>query len=293
MSPEHPRADGTLSIGDVSERTGLSPATLRMWEVRHGFPTPKRLESGHRRFAGDDVEVILDVLRRRDSGVRLDVAIEQAVRAATSLAEPEAPSIYAEMRTRHPHLVPQRMHKSTLIALSWAIEDEFCANAERSYLFAAFQRDRFFAASERRWRELARVARRAFVFADFPDHDGADKSGRLVRIPLTDDAPLNREWAIVCDAPGMSVAMSAFELPGQEDRPDRERMFEAVWTLEPAAVRDAARAGARAAILATPEEAGPVLYDLAEEPTSPSIDPRAATAMFNRVVAYMDRLAHR
>ena len=44
----------SLTIGELAERTGLSPTTLRMWEQRHGFPTPVRLPSGHRRYEESD-----------------------------------------------------------------------------------------------------------------------------------------------------------------------------------------------------------------------------------------------
>jgi MerR family transcriptional regulator, light-induced transcriptional regulator len=287
-------AEGSLSIGEVSERTGLTPATLRMWEVRHGFPTPQRLESGHRRYAASDVGTILDVLRRRDAGVRLDVAIGQAVRASMSDGAPESPSIFAELRAKHPQLRTHPLRKPTLLALSWAIEDEFCAKAERSYLFAAFQRRRFWRAAEPRWGELARVARRAFVYADFderPDPEVEPGPGVPVRVPLSPDAPLRREWAIVCDAPGLAVALTAFELPGQQDRPDRERVFEAAWTLDPRAVRDASRVCVQVAAAAGVSAARSALYDLAEDPAPGAIDPVAATGVFNRVVAYVDRFA--
>jgi MerR family transcriptional regulator, light-induced transcriptional regulator len=294
MPPEPPAdAASSLSIGEVAERTGLTPATLRMWEVRHGFPTPQRLDSGHRRYAGSDVGTILDVLRRRDAGVRLDVAIGQAMRAAVAEAAPEAPSVFDELRTHHPHLQRYRLRKPTLLALSWAIEDEFCAKAERSYLFAAFQRRTFWEAAETRWEELARVARRAFVFADFdldpPDPTREPLPGTPVRVQLAADAPLRREWAIVCDAPGLAVALTAFELPGQAHLRDRERVFEAAWTLDPRAVRDAARVCAQVAVGAGFGAAGTALYDLAEDPPTPAVDPAVATAMFNRVVGYVDR----
>jgi MerR family transcriptional regulator, light-induced transcriptional regulator len=282
------RDDESLSIGDVADRTGVSPATLRMWEVRHGFPVPQRLESGHRRYAAADVATIHEVLRRRNGGVRLDVAIGQAVRASMHGVEADAPSVFAELRSRHPHLPVHRLRKPTLLALSWAIEDEFCAKAERSYLFGAFQRRPFFEAAEPRWAELARVAKRAFVFADFPER-ALDSA--MVRVPLAVDAPLRREWAIVCDAPGLAIALSAFELPGQAGVPERSRIFESTWTLEPQAVRDAARVCVRVAAGAGVPEAAPALVDLAEEPLTAQVDPVAATAVFNRVVSYVDRFA--
>src|SRR6476659_2680948 len=70
-----------LTIGDLSERTGVATATLRMWESRHGFPRPQRLESGHRRYAETDVGLVRQVLRGRDAGARLEVAIAGVVLA--------------------------------------------------------------------------------------------------------------------------------------------------------------------------------------------------------------------
>jgi DICT domain-containing protein/predicted DNA-binding transcriptional regulator AlpA len=278
----------SLTIGALAQRTGVTAPTLRMWESRHGFPVPERLKSGHRRYDLSDVETILDVLRRRNGGVRLDVAIGQAVRNAMAQAEPGSPSVFAMLRQYHPHLVPHRLRKPTLLALSWAIEDEFCAKAEPGHLFAAFQRQRFFEAAHPRWAELARLSHSAFVFADFDDNV---VESELVTVPLEPGAPLCREWLVVCDAPGFAVALSAWELPGQADVRDRDRLFEAMWTLDPRAVRDCARVAAQVAASAGAAEATPVLFQLAEDPVASEMEPMAATAMFNRVVAYLDRFA--
>jgi DNA-binding transcriptional MerR regulator len=67
-----------LTISDLARRTGLTPATLRAWETRHGFPVPSRRASGHRRYDERDVALVRDVLRRREAGVRLEVAIADA-----------------------------------------------------------------------------------------------------------------------------------------------------------------------------------------------------------------------
>ena len=113
-----------------------------------------------------------EVVRRRDAGTRLDVAIAQALEDVVDRTRPDSPSVFAELRRRHPHLVPHRLRKSTLLALSWAIEDEFCARATRPHLFGGFQRTLFFDKARQRWDELARVARSTFVFADFPWRPG-------------------------------------------------------------------------------------------------------------------------
>lgn len=276
----------TLTIGDLGERTGLSPAVLRTWETRHDFPRPTRLASGHRRYTEDDVEAVLRVLRRRDAGVRLEVAIGEAV-ASTA---PTTPSIFAELRRRHPELTPHRLRKPTLIAVSRAIEDECCARASRPVLFGAFQRGDLFAPSARRWEELARVARSAIVFADGWDEpaDSPDRAGPI-RSTLADDAPLRREWAVICDAPDSTAVLSAWEIPATRELPDRERTFEAIWTTDPRAVRDAARVAADIAAAA----GIPAAQRLAEElraPAAPEPSAAVVTSLLNRVVAYVDRV---
>jgi DICT domain-containing protein len=277
-----------VTIDVLAERSGVSEPTLRIWGTRHGFPVAHQLETGDPVYDLADVETILDVLRLSNGGVRLDQAIEQAVRDAMAGARPESPSVFAMLRRDHPHLEPHRLRKPTLLALSWAIEDEFCAKAEPGHLFAAFQEQRFFETAHPRWAELAEVSRSAFVFADFDDNV---VESQLVTVPLRPDEPLCREWLVVCDAPGFAAALSAWELPGQDDLPDRERLFEAVWTLDPQAVRDCARVAAQVAGTAGVPQAAPVLFQLAENPLPGGIDPVAATTMFNRVVAYLDRFA--
>ncbi|WGY01329.1 MULTISPECIES: DICT sensory domain-containing protein [unclassified Nocardioides] len=277
--------EGELTIGDLARRAGVSTAVLRMWESRHGFPEARRLASGHRRYTEDDVDLVRQVLRRKAAGVRLEVAIAESAASAA----PATPSIFAELRRRHPTLAVHRLRKSTLIALSWAIEDECCAVADHPVLFGAFQRGRFYEASAGRWAELSRVARSAMVFADEWD-PGARADRGPVRVDLAADAPMRREWAVVCDALDSPACLSAWELPGQSGVPDRERVFEAVWTVDPVAVRDAARVAAGVAAGAGVAEAIPLLHDLAEPPASRITTPVAVTALFNRVVAYVDRL---
>ncbi len=280
-----PDATGpALTISDLARRTGLTPATLRTWEARHGFPAPKRLASGHRRYDEHDVEIVQQVLKRRDAGVRLEVAIGETAR----VAESDTTSVFALLRRGHPHLQPQRLRKPTLLAMSWAMEDECCARAQRPLLFGAFQHARFFAGSARRWADLARTARRATVFADLAD-TAPGPGIRMVHLPT--DAPLRREWVLVCDAADYPAALAAWEVPGQEAEPDAERVFEAVWSLEPPVVRDAARACARLADRLDPSGAGGAAEDLTATAAEASPDLRHATTLFARLVGYVDRLS--
>jgi DNA-binding transcriptional MerR regulator len=283
--------EAVLSIGDLAERTGVSATTLRVWESRHGFPVPHRRESGHRRYDEEHVRVIRDVVRRRDEGVRLDVAIEQAVAAShPAPAAPGAPSVYARLRHTHPGLAPQRLTKSTLLGLSWAIEDEFASRAQHALLFGAFQRVRNFEAADPRWSDLARTMSATFVYADF---DVASTRrplppGRPIPVPLPPDHPMSREWAVVCDADELPVALTAWELPGQHAVPDRDRVFESVWTVERSAVREAARVCADVAADLGVQSADGVVEQLARPLGTGTPDLAQVTSLFNRVVGYVD-----
>jgi DICT domain-containing protein len=222
-----------LTIGDLVARTGVSEGTLRMWERRHGFPTPERLPSGHRRYGESDVELVLQVAREREAGLSLATAIARARDSAGDAAE----SIFAGLRRRHPGLQAIPIRKPYLVALSHAIEDESCARAERALLFGTFQRERFYRQAQHRWREFARTAELAVVFADFAR---ARRPARApAELPIDPAAPLNREWGIVCQAPGHAVCLAGIELPAGRRRRDPAREFDVIWSVDPEVVRTA------------------------------------------------------
>jgi DICT domain-containing protein len=204
-----------------------------MWERRHGFPEPARLPSGHRRYRESDVELVRRVVRERAAGLSLAAAIER-VRDAPADAEL---SIFAGLRRRRPEVQPIRLRKSVLLALSRAIEDESCARAERPLLFGSFQKVRFYRQSQRRWREFARTAELALVFADFDRL--RQPAGGPAELPVEREAPLTREWAIVCEAPGHAACLAGVELAAVAPSADRRREFDVVWSVEPAIVRAA------------------------------------------------------
>jgi DICT domain-containing protein len=224
-----------LSIGDVAAETGVGESTLRMWEARYSFPTPKRLPSGHRRYSEQDLARIHAVLRARDEGLPLPFAINRARRLE---AEPR-PSVYGALREQFTHLHPHHLPKRALVWLSRAIEDECCARSPRPLLFAAFQHERFYRQSEPRWRQFAQTAERTIVLADFPDLRTPPNAP--AEVPLEPTDPLMREWVVACDASaagGVSACLVGWERPQAAGEP---RVFETIWTVEPEVAREAAR----------------------------------------------------
>lgn len=283
--------DGSLTIGALSERTGVAVHTLRAWESRFGFPEPQRLGNGHRRYAERDVTQIGDVLARREQGVNLEVAIRQ-VRAAVSAADAEAPmSLFAHLSRHHPEQSFQRLRKSTLIGLSWAIEDEFCAKAERANLFGAFETTHNYRAAQPRWEALGRVASTSHVFADF---DCSDLGTTPVQIALAPDVAMRREWAVVCDSVQLPVALTAWEIPGQRRVRDRDRIFESIWTVDPVAVRTAARMCAGVAAAAGSPSAAKLLDGaLAQPAPTGTADLLTVSRLVSRVASYVDEATRR
>jgi DICT domain-containing protein len=268
-----------LSISDVSRRTGIPVAGLRNWEQRYGLPRPQRSAGGQRRYRDSDCALLAEVLRGRASGLSLPAAMARAL-AGT---EPE-PSVFAGLRDRHPDLRVHVMPKKMLLALTWAVEDECSARAQRPVLVGSFQRERYWVAARRRWADLADGAEQTVVFADFPR---SRQSGSLTEVAVPAGSPMRREWSLICDAPDHPGCMAGWERPGQEHRPDADRVFEAVWSVDPRVVRSAARIGIGLAAATAPElgiAAGPRLNEEAD-PSSPDL--RRATGLLERTLDYL------
>ena len=265
----------SLTISDLTHLTGVPSPTLRSWESRYGFPRPTRLPGGHRRYARSDVDAVLEVFRHRQAGLSLEAAVRRVA------AEPlTSGSVFAELRRRHPQLMPQVLSKKTLVALSHAIEDECCARASQPVLFGGFQRERFLRSSYDRWLELSRTAtvdrRVRRLRRSGPPGRRAPGRGRHCR----PQAPLNREWLVVCDAHDLPACMAAVELPG--------RGFEVLWSVDPRVVRDASRVAAALADQYRPDWRAAGVVDLEEDVSEVSEELRRVSDLFNRMLGYLE-----
>ena len=266
-----------MTMREMSARSGVSEATLRMWELRHGFPSPQRRASGHRRYSELDLARVRAVVRARESGLSLQAAIE----LASDQADTQPPSVYAALRERFPALEPQLLPKRGLLAMSHAIEDESMARAERPLLFGCFQRERFYRQSEERWRELARTAQRAVVLADFrrvrrPRH-------APLEVPIRPSEPVGREWVIVCESPSFAACLAGWERP---DEGNGGRAFESLWTVEAPAVRLAAQVCWRLASQAASDGLADLRERLYDAPVTREHELRSAVQLSTRMVRY-------
>jgi DICT domain-containing protein len=280
-----PMAEG-LSIREVAEQTGLAPGTIRMWEQRHGFPSPRRTASGYRRYEPEDVATLRRARAHRQRGLSVGAALE---RARETGGASDHPSIYAAVATTDHGARPQVLRKSTLIALSRAIEHELLARAAAPVLFAAFQRESFYRALEPRYRRMASNADAATVFADFPTL--RRPSGAPVEVPIAEGVALANEWAVIVDAPGYAACLLAWEQPDAieaEGPQDRDRRFEAIWTIDARATRRAAQVAARLAGDADAPYGRRLAELLADRPLAMEQPAPALTALTNRLLAYVE-----
>ena len=290
MSAQADELDRQLTIGDLAERTGLSPATLRMWEQRHGFPRPQRLDSGHRRYLEADVEAVAHVVRRRDAGVRLDVAIADALAQASPDCRRCTPSCAASTRTYR------------------------CSGCTSAPFSHCRGRSRTSSAPRPSRRSSSAPSSRT---ATTPQRDPGGTSSRWSPGPPS-PSPSSPSWtARRSSAPGRAQARSscrcnrrspslasgrssatrwscpsaltAWELPGQGDVPDRERIFESILTVDPDAVRDAARLCAGVAQRAGAAEAAHDALRPRRPADARAADLGAVSAMLGRVLSYVDQ----
>jgi DICT domain-containing protein len=285
MSSEIPEGDAgaaVLSISEVSRRTGIPVAGLRNWEQRYGLPRPHRSPGGQRRYTEADCDLLTEVLRRRADGLSLPAAMARAVaRTGSSAGE----SIFAGVRRHHPGLQVHVLNKAVLLAVTRAIEDECGARAQHPVLIGSFQRQRFYRAAAPRWADLARTAEQTVIFADF----GRSRllPGPVAEVPVPEDSPLRREWALICDTPDSPACVTAWERPGQDRCRDQDRIFEVLWSVDPQVVRTAARIGTGLAATAIPEIAQRLAARLRDEPEPSSADLRRASGLIERTLDYL------
>jgi DICT domain-containing protein len=275
-----------LSIKDVASQTGVAAGTIRMWEQRYGFPEPGRTSGGYRIYSEDDVDTLRRVVAYRHRGLSVPAAIE---RAHENGGPADHPSIYAAVAATDHGAQPQVLRKSTLVAMSRAIEHETLAKAASPILFGAFQQERFYREVQPRYRSIARFSDAAVVFADFDAI--ARPEGGPIEIPIAHEDKLGNEWAVIVDAPGFSACLLAWEVPGVTEPgspDDLNRRFEAIWTVDPHATRRASQVAARLAGRADPALGDELLARLEDRPLALEQPAPVLTALTNRMVAYLE-----
>src|SRR6478672_8358726 len=77
------------SIKAVAHMAGITEPTLRAWEKRYSILTPKRTESGHRRYTRRDIYRVMWLKNRLEEGM--------SISQASALLKTQPESVLLEM----------------------------------------------------------------------------------------------------------------------------------------------------------------------------------------------------
>ena len=105
--------EGTLRIGELSRRSGVSPELLRAWERRYGLLEPARTDGGLRLYSDEDVRRVRAMQAHLESGLSAAEAARLVRSGKGAAAEPaDRPALQdaAELRAALDVLDAQGAH---------------------------------------------------------------------------------------------------------------------------------------------------------------------------------------
>ena len=121
--------------------------------------------------------------------------------------------------------------KSSLVALSHALEDLVLFEAEEALVLANFQRERFYRQEAARYLRIHEVARQVYVLAA-PETEFHAEEVPYERVALDLDDPLANEWHLIVVSRRYAACLVCAEKP-THGKMDAIRQFEGYWTFEP------------------------------------------------------------
>lgn len=148
-------------------------------------------------------------------------------------------SLLSDLLEALPHLRPQLYFKSSLVALSHAIEDQVLQGQGSPWVFANFQKERYYRQEARRYRRIGAVAQDVFVLAA-PDGAQADLPPDF--IPLDPEDPLAQEWHLIVIDAHYATCLVCRERPWQGSDMDAARQFDGIWSFDRSVTAQAALA---------------------------------------------------
>jgi DICT domain-containing protein/nitrogen-specific signal transduction histidine kinase len=147
------------------------------------------------------------------------------------MRSPRSP-FYALLQAQ-PDLHPQRFFKSSLTALSHAIEDLVLVERNRPLVIANFQRERFYRQETRRYQQIAQLTDQVYVLAA-PESDFAATEAPYITIPFDHSDDLAQEWHLVVVGQEYTACIACREHFTPEAPPvvDQARQFEGIWSFD-------------------------------------------------------------
>jgi DICT domain-containing protein len=143
------------------------------------------------------------------------------------------PSLYPALRPLVGSDQVSLLSKATLVDMSHAIEDIVLEERLAALVFTGFQKSTHWEEEVRRYRDLAQVARSVCIFArgDLSVAESVHCAG----VTLAPDDRLSQEWFLLVLTGEIAVVLCGQDChsPVQQEA---ERLFETIWTFEPAVI---------------------------------------------------------
>jgi DICT domain-containing protein/GAF domain-containing protein len=201
-------------------------------------------------------------------------------------------SILDDLLAVMPQLRPQIYFKSSLTALSHAMEDQVLAGDDQPVVIASFQRERFYRQEAHRYLRIADRTPQVYVLAA-PEADFANASQVYETIAFQPGDGLSEEWHLVVLGHSYAACLickeKRVEPQPSELHVDQSRRFEGLWTFDRAVVFQAAELLLQRVVQYRPELAPKVVAGLAQIQaidlaTANRVDPGPFT---ERLVTYL------
>lgn len=148
-------------------------------------------------------------------------------------------SVLAELVQEIPQLRPQIYFKSSLTALSHAMEDQVLASSDQPLVIATFQQERFYRQEAHRYRRIANLTSQVYVLAA-PETAFKNSSEYYETIAFKTKETLSQEWNLLVLGQQYSSCLICNERVnyGKSDEiskliaMDQARRFEGIWTFD-------------------------------------------------------------
>ena len=149
-----------------------------------------------------------------------------------------ATSLLQELLEKEPQLRSQMYFKSSLTALSHAMEDQVLASEDAPIVMACFQRERFYRQEANRYLRISEKSDQVYVLAA-PETDFTSQSGAYETVAFEPGDGLSDEWHLIVLGESYSLCLVCREhkeplRPDAQKLPhmDQSRRFEGIWTFE-------------------------------------------------------------
>ncbi len=209
-------------------------------------------------------------------------------------------SVLTELLETRTDLHPQMYFKSSLIALSHAMEDQILANTRVSYpplIIASFQRERFYKQEAHRYRRLAQISDQVYILAA-PETSFSSNSDIYEKIAFAPEDSLAQEWHLVIIAEQYTSCLICRERKFSTQQLDasiidNSRRFEGIWTFDRRVTQTAAKIIFKRILAYRPELAAKIKQAKARylqiTPNPPQVNPETTQIdpFVQRLVTYL------